>query len=230
MGLRIRRARSRGTVANTPSDYSSDYCQLTTSAAQITALMAGSCVLTDTDDAAEALSAWERSRRFIASAITAPGAVLDYGSGNGFLLRSLQEWCPFDLVPYGVEIDESRLHSAKELFGCCRDHFCDPESISQMTTAIGFDFVYWSVGDNLDFADPGNLRWLRTIAALTSGDGRMIVGLYGTKQQNRTKLNDIDRAGFALSEVVRNPHGVETIAWTDNIDESIDGLVAKSPL
>jgi 2-polyprenyl-3-methyl-5-hydroxy-6-metoxy-1,4-benzoquinol methylase len=42
---------------------------------------------------------WERARLFISEAINAPGSILDIGCGNGFLLRCLQEWSKYKLIP-----------------------------------------------------------------------------------------------------------------------------------
>lgn len=191
------------------------YQSLTTDSVTLRAQLEGSDVTTDAVDVAEALTAWENSRRFIASAINSSGSVLDYGCANGFLLRSLQEWCPYALVPYGIDIDRSRLDAAKTLFGDRIGHFGSPEDVGSLHTAHGFDFVYWAIGDNVDFTAPQNIRWLQSVAGLCVPSGRFIVGLYDSIEENIRKLADLARNGVHFTATVSNPRGSEVMAWVD---------------
>lgn len=62
------------------------------------------------------LEEWENRRQFIGEAFTEAGSVFDIGCGNGFLLRSLQEWSGVLLTPYGIDINSTLISEAKELF------------------------------------------------------------------------------------------------------------------
>ena len=48
--------------------------------------------------------------------------MLDLGCGNGALLKELREECPA-VVPYGIDVDESRIAHARELLPDVAGHF-----------------------------------------------------------------------------------------------------------
>lgn len=179
-------------------------------------LLEGSCVYSDVRDPAVLLAEWERSRRFITRAIDSPGSILDYGSANGFLLRSLQEWSDHRLVPFGIEIDEDRLMQAHNLYPAIRSHFARPDEPRPDAFPASFDYVYWAAGDNVDFRDAGNERWLREIMGLTAHGGRFILGLYDSRVHNQQKIADLTACGIEFSICLANPcGGDEVICWLD---------------
>ena len=56
---------------------------------------------------------WREHRQPIVRAVHKPGALLDIGCANGFLLRCLLEWSEYELVPYGIEPEEGLLSQCK---------------------------------------------------------------------------------------------------------------------
>lgn len=195
--------------------------ELTGRLSTLTELLEGSGVTTDATCATDALSAWKDSRQFIATAITRPGSVLDYGCANGFLLRSLLEWTPHVLVPYGIDIDPQRLGAARDLFGGGDARFATPDNVESLDVPDGFDYVYWAIGDNVEFTDIQNLRWLQSIDRLCAATGRFIVGFYDTPDCNSRRLSSLERLGVHFTDWVRNPRGPEMIAWTDKAERTI---------
>jgi len=69
------------------------------------------------------LAKWEEMRRFIAQAINQDGSILDIGCANGFLLRCLQEWSNYNLIPYGIDVSEPHIKEAHEIFPDQKDNF-----------------------------------------------------------------------------------------------------------
>ena len=164
------------------------------------------------------LQAWEYSRRFLAGLIPRPGTLLDYGCANGFLLKCLQNWSPHDIVPFGVDIDAARLREARRIFSEVPENF----GLVGQSDVVGegfprqFDLVYWAVGDNIDFAEAANQRWLRSVHALTAPGGRFVMGFYESPTANRAKLDALSTCGFRFQSVVQNPQSPDELAiWID---------------
>lgn len=200
-------------MSNSSSLYSPQFADLLRTRG-IRELLAGSCVRADDCTAEEALAAWESSRRLIATAIRASGTILDYGCANGFLLRSLQEWSRYEVVPYGVDIDHERLNEARMLFTGMSGHFYHPETPAQVPPT--FDHVYWAVGDNIDFSEHCNREWLAAVERLVTPGGRLILGFYDTRARNETRVQELTEWGWHAGEVIRNDFpGEEIVCWVD---------------
>ncbi len=120
---------------------------------QLKELLEGSDFLSNHDTALENFKAWERARKYIAQAIDHDGSLLDYGCANGFLLKCLQEWSPYTINPYGVDIDETRLEQARELFETKSEHFLNTQEKTREEAEVwlnnkSFDYIHWNVWDN----------------------------------------------------------------------------------
>jgi 2-polyprenyl-3-methyl-5-hydroxy-6-metoxy-1,4-benzoquinol methylase len=50
------------------------------------------------------------------------GPVLDLGCGNGALLRAIRDASPA-VLPFGIDLDPTRIAHAREVHGSCADHF-----------------------------------------------------------------------------------------------------------
>ena len=68
---------------------------------------------------------WEQNRWFISKAINQDGTILDIGCANGFLLKCLQEWTSYRLVPFGVDTDKELIKQAKDLFSDLQNNFAE---------------------------------------------------------------------------------------------------------
>ncbi|WP_241548468.1 class I SAM-dependent methyltransferase [Gordonia alkanivorans] len=171
------------------------------------------------EEEGEIFAAWESSRRFLSELIPRSGTLLDYGCANGFLLRCLQEWCPHTIVPYGIDIDAGRIHEARRMFADVPENFClvSPDDIvREGGFPREFDLVYWAVGDNVDFSEAANQRWLRTIYELTAPGGRFVMGFYQSAEANQAKLAVLSALGMTFAEVVQNPSSSDELAaWID---------------
>lgn len=173
----------------------------------------GSCVFAEPFVREDSLMAWEKSRRFIVEALHGDGTIVDYGCANGYLLRCLQEWSGSRLEPFGVDNHPGRLNQARAMFPSLAHHFLDP---AELTESRIFDYVYWAVGDNVDFERQENQNWLALVRGHTAPGGRFIMGFYDTPEANQRKLTVLRARGTAFDAVLDNPAGSgEMIAWVD---------------
>lgn len=198
--------------------YSKDFLALVNDDAKLKQLLEGSCVVSlGPWDKKLAFRNWERDRRFIADAINKDGSILDYGSANGFLLRSLQEWSNHKLDPYGVDTNKEALKEAKNLFPQLKNHFLTPEEAKRAKEfPQQFDSVYWAVGDNLDFEKSEDMDWFGENLTNAKEGGRFIVGFYDTKENNYRRIKQLQNNGIKFSSILENPlGGNEVIAWID---------------
>jgi len=177
--------------------------------------------------------AWKRSRRLIRAAINCDGTILDYGCANGFLLWCLAGWSAYRLEPFGVDLDYAAVMKARELFPSTPGNFCRcdalaPEIANSPTSAARlfrpapgiafpttFNFVYWAAWDNVSFASRVERRFFLELFELVAGQGRLILGLYGTPGSNDVRLQRLIEAGFAPAGRVGTDQFGVTIAWFD---------------
>ena len=187
--------------------------ELTSSDESLRTLLEGSHIHSEPWNRLEALKAWEDGRKFIASAIDRDGTILDYGSANGFLLRSLQEWSSHKLDPYGYDIDAKAIQFARTLFPKLSDHFLTRDDFKDgKKFPDSFDFVYWNVWDNYE---PKSQTIFDDLLKTTKH--RLIVGFYADKNENLKKIERMISAGSRPSRIMENPSGGnEVLAWFEN--------------
>ncbi|HVS79497.1 MAG TPA: class I SAM-dependent methyltransferase [Candidatus Paceibacterota bacterium] len=176
---------------------------------------------------------WEDKRKFIAQVIPGNGTILDIGCAGGFFLRSLQEWTGFDLIPYGIDINEDFIRKAQELFPACADHFLrmDVRNIAEFPS-FGFpdhyDFTYWNFPGNWDVRDA---EWTSLIETtlLPMTKKRIIIGFYGSnafpfdskewndeRERIKRRVENLRETGLAVSGTMFNPTQFnQAIAWID---------------
>ena len=150
------------------------------------------------------LEFWLATRAFIANAINKSGTILDIGCANGFLLACLSKWLKeksLTLISYGIECDPSIVR-CKQLFPHVYDlgHFIQIDlqtflsspSTEAPTFPRLFDYIYWNVWeDGCDLEEEYQVRWLCKLCSMTSLGGKLLLGLYGTKEKNDIKANRI---------------------------------------
>ena len=191
--------------------YSPEFAELISNADKFEEIMKSNC-------SSGTYEQWEAKRRLIADAINADGTILDIGCAGGLFLKSLQEWSLYELVPYGIDNEESYIEAAKELFLEYENHFSewdlnDIEDLSRSGLPTTYDFVYCSV-----MYDP---KWMDTIKEylLPMTKKRLILGFYAPNahafetdgwHQERKKIADTIQsfkdAGLECSEPVFNPN------------------------
>lgn len=70
---------------------------------------------------------WVRVRKPIADCVDEPGAFLDIGCANGYLLECVMKWTAergISIVPYGLDISERLVELAKARLPAYRDNLC----------------------------------------------------------------------------------------------------------
>jgi SAM-dependent methyltransferase len=175
---------------------------------------------------------WRTSRQFIADLINKPGTIIDIGCANGFLLRSLQEWSDFELIPYGIDISELHIRQAKKLFFQTYDQAGHDlsgnfacASIEEAAWLGGhrlpaqYDFVYCTIAHT-------RTAYEEALKLVRPG-GRLICGFYGRneyavgspgqleeKQLLLRRVARLKEQGCVFDGVVENPFGTgHIIAW-----------------
>jgi SAM-dependent methyltransferase len=147
---------------------------------------------------------WISTRAFISDAIKKSGTILDIGCANGFLLACLTQWLQqksLTLTPYGIECDPSVLQ-CKRLFPHLYDngHFIQIDLETFLSSPAKeapafpplFDFIYWNVWENgCELEEELHQRWLCILCSMTSLGGKLLLGLYGTKEKNDIKSKKI---------------------------------------
>jgi SAM-dependent methyltransferase len=167
------------------------------------------------------LLTWIEGRKFIAGTIDRPGTILDIGCANGLLLRCLQGWCPYGLVPYGIDTDSSSIAEARKLFRAESGHFVnlpsqDLEKLDTYGLPLAYDFVYWNVGDNVLFNSSQDIDHLRSILNAVKQDGRLILGFYDKDLQvKEEKIKKLIQAQFNVQGRIGNTANTKLAIWIE---------------
>lgn len=122
---------------------------------------------------------WERARKFISKSITSDGSILDVGCANGLLLKSLQEWSGFNLIPYGIDKNEECINTAKKLFEGNEGNFVLGSFFRLKDTYPSsypdeFDYIYWGVWVDYKVED----TILKFLLSHLKVGGKLILGFY----------------------------------------------------
>lgn len=164
---------------------------------------------------------WYEHRYPIVQAINRSGSILDIGSANGFLLRSLVEWSSHKLLPYGIEPDEALLEKSRIMFPKFADHFANV-SLHKLDQArrLGlpnqFDFVYWCVWDDFNFSDKKFSGWLESAYDAVKKGGRLILGFYdGNLSIIDRKIDWLDRNFQPVQNRLDSETQEEIFVWFD---------------
>ena len=166
---------------------------------------------------------WEKRKGFISRAIHKPGSFFDVGCGNGFLIRCLQEWSDYELIPYGIDINETFVKKARQLFSNYGygSNFAvlDAKQVSKLTTSglpNKFDFVYLS-NDWTQYPMPDAKVLITNMLSLVKPGGRLIFGFYNEdKDKNLEATRKLQTGGIRFSDTLENPYGTNLISWINS--------------
>lgn len=181
-----------------------------------------------------AYAGWEKIRSFTTTAISRSGTVLDVGCANGYFLVCARSWAkPFELLPYGVDVNPIAVEKAKELLPGYRENFAvlslfEIEKVSDRGLPSEYDFVYCSLLGTGGVTDDCLGGVLMGLYKLVTKGGRLIVGLYGSgcliegSSDCIRELEMLERRAGQLAQFVpsagciRNPHGTaQIVTWFD---------------
>lgn len=203
--------------------YSNAFRELTKKPSEARRLFEGSEIHFQKFDTDSALLAWERGRKPIAEIIDSlfepreqPIRVLDFGSANGFLLRSLKEWSGRTLEPYGYDTNSRAVRSARRLFPGEERHFASSTKEAAEFPSR-FEVVYWNIWDNWTFsgldAKPQVARF-EELLKKAGPDGFLIVGFYDeTREAQEAKLRALEKAGHTPLGRRVSEGSNESFAW-----------------
>jgi SAM-dependent methyltransferase len=164
---------------------------------------------------------WRLQRRFIADAIHRPGIFLDIGCANGLLLRCLQAWSKYQIVPYGIDADKNCLAPCSRLFPESPHQFAhlsisDLARLPEVGLPASYDFVYWNVWDDFDFSQAWQQEVVEPVFQTVAASGRLILGFYDKESAaiNAKLAWLIENIAPASGLKTNSPRG-EVIAWWD---------------
>ncbi|MFZ5425106.1 MAG: methyltransferase domain-containing protein [Patescibacteria group bacterium] len=189
--------------------YSKEFKELIKTKENVVRLLKGSGV--DAED----LKYWEEGRGFIAKTIDYEGSVLDVGCGNGFLLKSLQEWTEHTLTPYGIDNKIHLIEECKKLFPKFSENFkplnlYKKEFVFRWLYGLpkNYDFIYWNVWDNFHFRERGTKEMNHLLNSLNN-NGKLILGFYDISDEaKKSKIDYLENEGYKV-KTVKNPFGHE---------------------
>ncbi|MDE1824879.1 MAG: methyltransferase domain-containing protein [Candidatus Micrarchaeota archaeon] len=167
---------------------------------------------------------WKDSREFLAGTINHDGSILDVGCANGLLLRCLEEWCRYRLIPYGIDVNPERIQTAKALFPGHISNFAvmrasDVEGIEAAGFPARFDFVYFNVLDDWALDKKEETDTITKLLRLVLPNGRLVLGFYGIDAAaSEAKIKRLEDLGFDLTGSVHNPSGSQIAVWMNGKD------------
>lgn len=164
---------------------------------------------------------WKEDRHFISEAIHHSGTILDIGCANGFLLRCLQEWSAYTLIPYGIDIDDERLSKTSLFFPFLQNHFAKLSIrqlalLSDANLPLKYDFVYWNVWNNIDFVNEEEQEYLLLASKAVRKKGRLILGFYDRERGRiEQKIQRVKEVGLCISNRIANSTLDKVVVWMD---------------
>ena len=167
---------------------------------------------------------WKQARFIISQAINKNGKILDIGCANGFLLRCFQEWSPYGLEPYGIDISLKQIYQAREIFPLKPNNFVFENFWNLITNNFNvlkrhnlptnYDFIYWNVWDSLKFENKTEVNALNKVFEMVSSNGRLILGFYDSDNNKAERIKRIQGLGYTFSGRLETaPYAREVVVW-----------------
>jgi len=181
-------------------------------------------LIKESDMLAKDFKTWESRRKFISQAINKSGTILDIGCANGFLLKCLQKWSVYKLIPYGIDNNEKRIEQAKDLFPLHSNNFIvtrmpNLEIFFKMRFPAKFDFIYWNIWDPWNFENQKEIESFKLAFKMVSSGGRLILGFYQSDKNKEKRIRKIKKLGFKFSGMIKNYNNEEIIIWFDKLNK-----------
>lgn len=151
---------------------------------------------------------WEQARGLYLKLIEKPGKILDLGCANGFLLDFIIKSKKFNLIPFGVDLNEDLIKIAKELFPKYSANFVT-QDINDFKSEEKFDYIlaYFPFFKKKDF--------LKRLYSMLKNGGRIIIALYDEKANEFDIFEEnIKETGFLPSGVIEEKNLTKLI-WID---------------
>ena len=182
-------------------------------------LLAGSQFYSTEIDSA--ISDWVNARYFLVNAIPGGGTILDAGCGNGLLLKCLEKWSSFPLIPYGIDRDSKIIEQAKSFFPDDKNNFLcisiqNIDLLKETDFPNTYDYIYWNVWDNWQFDEPMQQQCLCKLPTVIAPRGHLILGFYD--KFSELIPDKIDRASRLLGikgKQINNKAGQEVAVVFD---------------
>ena len=136
---------------------------------------------------------WRAEREPILDAVNRPGALIDIGCANGYLLHCLEAWGTaraLRIDPFGLDISTALIERARTRFPGREDHFYVGNAWS-WEPPRRFDFVYSLYDCVPETYLEDYVR--RLLARVVAPGGRLILGAYGSRTR---RLPAFDVAAF----------------------------------
>jgi SAM-dependent methyltransferase len=209
-------------------EFSQKFKELISNSAEFERVIAGSC--SPNAD----YQTWEDKRKFIVQSFNSDGTILDIGCANGFFLDSIREWSQYDLIPYGIDIEEKFIIEAKELYPEYSTHFAtlDVRNIKHLASfgmPEKYDFIFWNFLGKWNIFDQEWIDCANIILSMATR--RLVIGFYGSnnfpydsqewhteRERIQTRAENFKKAGFDISGSALNPTRFnQVIAWIDQV-------------
>ena len=176
---------------------------------QLRALLEGSHIFSNQEPT---LDSWIKRRRFVARGVHTRGPFLDIGCANGFFLRSLQEWSPYAIVPYGIDTNAELVNKARILFPRQSDHFAvaafrDVSRLAHFGLPSHFTFVYLNLWDGWTFTSVDEVTLLRAARSTVLPGGRLLLSIHRSTPEIDRIIATLQDVGLPISRLVPNEEG-----------------------
>ncbi|MFA6384929.1 MAG: methyltransferase domain-containing protein [Candidatus Omnitrophota bacterium] len=194
-------------------NYSAKFKKLISDKEKVKQLLSGSHFLS-TD-----FRSWENARKFISKSIHKDGRMLDIGCANGFLLLCLQEWSRHKLEPFGIDNRNEAIEACKNNFKAYKKRFA-VRNVCEMSKLPScfpkkFDMVFWCVWKDWYFKRDHETGALNDVLRLVAPGGRLILGFYDGEKRAIESIKRFKELGLRLARIIKNPTGIEMLAWVN---------------
>ncbi len=183
-------------------------------------------ILKNSHSGVKNLDSFERVKIIIVKSIHRQGSFLDIGCANGLFLKFLQHWSKYKLDLYGIEVKKDLLLEARKMFPKKTSHFeiiqlekfiLNPKKRKDFDFPSKFDFIYWNMWDNWNFALNEHFNIFNEIFKILKKEGRFILEFHGKPGKRYKHINQLEKRGIIFDKKIEEKHrGENTIlVWIE---------------